>query len=90
MKKYRIRHGNIAALLYVTLDNDPKEYEFVYVSGQQQPTRAVAGFWPLFDDLPLEVRAAINRQFGQVFSLPLEQRGAWVRAQVPFDIEVSA
>lgn len=87
--KYRIKHGNIAGILYVTMSgSDGKEYAYAFINNTQ--TELAGGFWPLFDDLPLAVRAAINKQFGQVFSLPVEQRGAWVKAQVPFEVEAEA
>jgi hypothetical protein len=77
--KYIIKHGSIAALQYVTLPN-----------GQTvSVTDATDGSEHTLPNLPLPVRAAINRQFGIIFSLPYGMRQAFIDNSIPFEIEVS-
>ena len=75
--KYIIKHGSIAACQIVILP-DGRE---VRVTNSNEPDRAK-------DDLPLEVRAQINRQFGIIFSLPYNQRQAFIDNSIPFEVEV--
>jgi len=76
--KYTIKHGAIAACQYVTLPNG----ETLAVSDSPDE--------PNLKHLPLEVRAAVNRQFGVIFSLPYGMRQAFIDESIPFDVEVTA
>jgi hypothetical protein len=76
--KYIIKHGSIAACQIVVLP-DGRE---VRVTNSNEPDRAK-------DDLPLEVRAQVNRQFGIVFSLPYASRQAFIDNSVPFEVEAA-
>jgi hypothetical protein len=40
------------------------------------------------DALPMPVLAAVNRQFGTIFALPLNQRQAFIDNSIPFDVEI--
>ena len=75
MAIYTIKHGSIAAVQYVTKPDGA----VVYVTDSKDD----------FDlpKLPLEVRAAVNRQFGIIFSLPYEQRQKFIENSIPFEIE---
>ena len=74
---YTIRHGSIAAVQYVKLPDG------VEVS----VTDAKDGSELTLPRLPLKVQAAVNRQFGIVFSLPYASRDDFVNNSVPFDVE---
>lgn len=78
MAQYKITHGSIAAVQYVTLPNGDK----VTV------TDAKDGSEVDLPKLPLEVQAAVNRQFGTIFALPYDSRQAFIDNSMPFDIEV--
>jgi len=75
--KYEIKHGSIASVVYVT-DENGKQITVVGQTSEKQPE---------FDKLPLKVRSAINRQFGMVFSLPVNSRQRFIDANIPFIVE---
>jgi hypothetical protein len=79
MSKYTITHGSIAAVQYVTLPNNDK----VTV------TYALDGSETELPKLPLEVQAAVNRQFGAIFALPYDSRQGFIDNSIPFDVEVT-
>jgi len=72
--KYKIKHGSIAAVQFVTMPNGKE----IAVSDTETNLRF----------LPLEVKAAINKQFGIIFSLPYESRQAFIDNSIPFEIDV--
>ena len=78
MAQYKITHGSIAAVQYVTLPNGSK----VTV------TDAKDGSEIDLLRLPLEVQAAVNRQFGTIFALPYDSRQAFIDNSIPFEVEV--
>ena len=78
MSIYTIRHGSIAAVQWVTL---PDGLEV-------SVTDAKDGSELRLPRLPLEVQAAINRQFGTIFALPYGMREKFIRDSVPFTVEV--
>jgi hypothetical protein len=75
--KYTIRHGSIAAVQYVTLPDG----KTITVTDSKEPDREK-------DALPMPVLAAVNRQFGTIFALPLNQRQAFIDNSIPFDVEI--
>lgn len=75
--KYTIKHGSIAAVQYVT---DPAGRTFA-VTDSKEPDRDK-------DTLPTPVLAAVNRQFGIIFALPLNRRQAFIDNSIPFDVEI--
>jgi hypothetical protein len=77
--KYIIKHGSIAALQYVTLPNG----DTVSVTDARDGSE-----WQL-KRLPLEVQAAINKQFGIILHLPYVSRQAFIDNSMPIEIEVS-
>ena len=79
MSIYTIRHGSIAAVQYVTLPDGK----------QVSVTDAKDGSEHNLSRLPLEVQAALNRQFGTIFSLPYGMREQFIRDSVPFTVEVA-
>lgn len=79
MSKYIISHGSIAAVQYVTLLGGDK----VTV------TDAKDGSEIELKRLPLEVQAAVNRQFGTIFALPYDSRQAFIDNSIPFEVEVT-
>lgn len=74
--KYKIKHGSIAAVQYVTL---PDGREITVTDASDEPNMRF---------LPLNVKAAVNRQFGIIFSLPYASRQAFIDNSIPFEIEV--
>lgn len=74
--KYIIKHGSIAALQYV-ITPEGKEIQIVDTKEHQ----------PQFEVLPLSVRAAINRQFGIIFSLPYNARQRFIDNSIPFEVQ---
>jgi hypothetical protein len=79
MSKYTITHGSIAAVQFVTLPNGSK----VTVTDAQDGSEFE------LKRLPLEVQSAVNRQFGIIFSLPYNNRQAFIDNSIPFDVEVT-
>ena len=87
MNSYLLTPGNIAAVLHVTAP-DGKVTDCMYMgpenltrdSGIAQRVVIDVRDTPLErSGLPLKVRAAVNRHFGTIFALPVENRGAWLR-----------
>lgn len=79
MSKYTITHGSIAAVQYVTYPDGNK----VIV------TDARDGSEIALPRLPVEVQAAVNRQFGAIFALPYDSRQGFIDNSIPFDVEVT-
>jgi len=79
MSKYTITHGSIAAVQYVTLPNNDKVTVTYALDGSERE----------LPKLPLEVQAAVNRQFGTIFALPYDSRQAFIDNSIPFDVEVT-
>jgi hypothetical protein len=79
MSKYTITHGSIAAVQYVTLPNNDKVTVTYALDGSERE----------LPKLPLEVQAAVNRQFGAIFALPYDSRQAFIDNSIPFDVEVT-
>jgi hypothetical protein len=74
--KYTIKHGSIAALQYV-ITPEGKELRIVDTKEHQ----------PDFESLPESVRAAVNRQFGIIFSLPYDARQSFIDNSTPFEVQ---
>ena len=74
--KYTIKHGSIAAVQFVTMPNGK---QITVSDSKEEPNLRV---------LPLQVIAAINRQFGIVFSLPYDSREEFIQNSIPFEIDV--
>ena len=79
MSKYTITHGSIAAVQYVTLPNNDKVTVTYALDGSEKE----------LPKLPLEVQAAVNRQFGAIFALPYDSRQGFIDNSIPFDVEVT-
>lgn len=79
MSKYTITHGSIAAVQYVTLPNGVKLTVTDAKDGSEHELKR----------LPLEVQAAVNRQFGTIFALPYNSRQAFIDNSIPFEVEVT-
>lgn len=75
--KYIIKHGSIAACQYVTM---PDGHTLVVTDSTDEPNLKF---------LPLEVKAAVNRQFGIIFSLPYEKRQDFIDNSIAFEVEVT-
>lgn len=74
--KYIIKHGSIAAIQFVTMPNGK---QIAVSDSKEEPNLRV---------LPLKVIAAINKQFGIVFSLPYKNREEFIKNSIPFEIDV--
>lgn len=79
MSKYTITHGSIAAVQYVTLPSGDKVTVTYALDGSEKE----------LTKLPLEVQAAVNRQFGTIFALPYGSRQAFIDNSIPFEVEVT-
>ena len=79
MSKYIISHGSIAAVQYVTLPGGQK----VTVTDARDGSECE------LPRLPLEVQAAVNRQFGTIFALPYDRRQVFIDNSIPFEVEVT-
>jgi uncharacterized lipoprotein YbaY len=79
MSRYTITHGSIAAVQYVTLPNNDKVTVTYALDGSERE----------LPKLPLEVQAAVNRQFGTIFALPYDSRQAFIDNSISFDVEVT-
>jgi hypothetical protein len=79
MAKYTITHGSIAAVQYVTLPDGSKVTVTDAKDGSELELKR----------LPLEVQAAVNRQFGTIFALPYDSRQAFIDKSIAFDVEVT-
>jgi hypothetical protein len=82
--KYTIKPGSIAAVQYVESE-DNRRWTAVYLAdGKQHEITDAAG---RHATLPMPVLAAINRNFGMMFSVPVERRQALIDATVPQTID---
>jgi hypothetical protein len=79
MSRYTITHGSIAAVQYVTFPGGEKVTVTYALDGSEME----------LPKLPLEVQAAVNRQFGTIFALPYDSRQAFIDNSIPFDVEVT-
>ena len=79
MAKYKITHGSIAAVQYVTLPNGLKVTVTDAKDGSELELKR----------LPLEIQAAVIRQFDTIFALPYDSRQAFIDNSIPFYVEVS-
>lgn len=86
--EYIIKHGRIAAVQYIKTPQG-EDLTAVYMSEEKTPEITRSGSAKnLWQELPLQVQAAINRQFGAVFSLPYDAREKFVVSSVPFTVNV--
>jgi hypothetical protein len=90
MKAYTIKPGNIAAYCTV-IGPDGIEWDYCYLSECKQPegTPRTERLMP-FSELPHKVRAAVNRHFGTMFSLPIERREPYLKQCVPWEVTTEA
>lgn len=95
MSTYTIRPSSTAALLYITcpdmsaVDEVDQPVAVVYMSSERQPEASPEGWRrSVWLQLPLEVRAQVNRHFGWMFSLPVERRQAAIDSCMPWCVEV--
>lgn len=81
---YRIKQSNIASLIQV-IDNSGKVTDCIFMSENKQPEAYPEGNCAgngvsAWEALPLSVRAAVNRQFGLIFALPINSRQQFVES----------
>ena len=86
---YKITHGSIAAV--ITINAGGTEHNAYYMAADKPAQLDCAGTEAdsvaRFMALPLEVRAAVNKQFHDVFAVPLAMRSEAVKNRVPFFVE---
>ena len=82
---YTITPG-IAALIYLDYPEAGRR-TFVYLSDGKPPVSGADESAADFLALPLVVRAAINRHFGIVFSLPVGRRADYLKNFQPIEIQ---
>jgi hypothetical protein len=85
--KYTIYPGSIASIQTIKTE-DGKLYSAIYMSDTKQPEIYPDGNLSvnIADKFPIPVRAAINRYFGGIFSLPYDRREGFIINSVPFTI----
>lgn len=90
MAKYKITHGSIAAIQYIKTDGE-RDISAIYQSENKPPEAYPVGDMRqnVWGTLPLEVQAAVNRQFGTIFALPYDSRQGFIDNSIPFDVEVT-
>jgi hypothetical protein len=88
---YRIRPGNIPAVVYVDIHGQDEQC-FIYTAPDKQPEPDPIGAQAgrLYELLPMEVRAQINRHFGNAFALPVERRGVFMKMCQPWEVIAEA
>ena len=88
-QQYKIRHGNIASSIHVTTAD--AEYAAIYMNDtpKVEAYRDSNMRRDVWHELPIEVAAAIVRQFRAVFALPVDQRGAFIKTLEPITISVT-
>ena len=81
--RYTLRPGYIASVLYVQPE-DGRTLDCLYIA-ENLPVQV----WPnrTIEVLPGPVRAAVNKHFGTVFSLPSIERGAFLQSLEPWEVE---
>ncbi len=85
--KYTIKQSRIAAVIYVS-DENGWIWDCVFMSdGKPAEINRRGDSVNRPDDLPLSVRAAVNRQFSILFSLPYAARAATVENSQAFSVE---
>ena len=87
---YKITQGGIAAV--ITINAGGTDYNAYYMAADKPVQLGCAGTEAdaidRFMALPLEVRAAVNKQFHEVFAVPVALRSEAVKNRVPFFVEV--
>lgn len=88
---YTISHRAIAAAVMVT-DQEGREHACYFMAEGTPVQEGVSGSAETaekrFLALPEKVRSAVEYQFRQVFALATERREDWLKAQVPYEVEV--
>jgi hypothetical protein len=88
---YTIKQSSIASLIQV-IDESGKITDCIFIAEGKQPEAYHDGHCggegvEAWEELPLSVRAFVNRQFATVFNLPLSSRGVFVDNCVPTVME---
>lgn len=88
---YTIKQSSIASIIVVT-DDSGNTTDCIYMAENKQPeaykNNSMAGNGvAAWDDLPLTVKAFVNRQFSTVFALPVADRQDFVKSCVPTVLE---
>lgn len=80
--KYTLKPGAIASVLFV-VPEEGRTLDCIYLAENQ-----VVQIWPnqTVEILPVPVRAAVNKHFGTMFSLPLNRREAYLRSLVEWEV----
>ena len=83
---------SIAAIIGVECEAFPLRYgehrtDFIFLSEGKLPDKGI-GQNVEFCQLPLKVRAEINKHFGTVFSIPVGSRGLYLKQLGPWEIDV--
>ena len=79
-REYVIRRSNIASIVRVQIGEGNVYTRYIYMS-KDKPVEASSERDPPFEDLPPVVQEEINNWFAEVFALPVEERGAWVKSK---------
>lgn len=90
MNKYTINHGSIASIQYIKIEG-VRVINAIYMSENKPPEAYPVGDMRqnIWNTLPLEVQAVVNKQFGLIFALPYDSRQAFIDNSIPFEVEVT-
>lgn len=76
MTYYVVKPSSIASVVSVTVDG--KEYTFIYLAPGKDPEPGI-GQRLEWKDLPGYVRAHIEVHYNNVFNVPIEKRGEYLK-----------
>jgi hypothetical protein len=77
---YIVRPGNIAAVCHVDTPDNTLSIDFIFLAEGKIPVTSPRDDVQAFIALPLAVQEAVNAHFKRVFSTPVAERGALLRA----------
>lgn len=87
--KFRIEHGNISAMMHVTIVDENKDFDLIMFDDVRFAIQPNLGSRLTWSDIPLAIQAVAIKQFTAVYKLPLAKRQAWIDKQIPIEVEVA-
>ena len=86
MNAYTIKPCNVAACCDV-FSPDGKQTSFIFMAEGKPIATIKDETGKEFQAMPLVIRAAVNKHFGTVFALPIDRRGEYLKACIPFTVQ---
>lgn len=86
---YSVLMRSIPAIITV-VDQAGEEFDCIYLSAEKGCVVGVSNNGKeLFDKLPDVLKIKLLNHFEEAFSVPLEERGQWLKSQSGFIVEVT-